>query len=138
MEKIIKGNVWTLRFVAGEILVGPPKALFMDEISTGLDSSTTHRIVKCLAQFCHILEDTVMISLLQPDPGTFELFDDVVLLSEGHIVYHGPRQHVLAFFESCGFQCPDRKGVADFLQEVRLSRPWKFNVPSIPNRGYSS
>lgn len=102
----------------GEIIVGPPKALMMDEISTGLDSSTTYRIVKCLSQYCYILEDTIMISLLQPDPETFALFDDVVLLSEGHIVYHGPREHILEFFESCGFKCPDRKGIADFLQEV--------------------
>jgi ABC-type multidrug transport system ATPase subunit len=28
----------------GEMLVGPAKALFMDEISTGLDSSTTFQI----------------------------------------------------------------------------------------------
>lgn len=105
----------------GEIIVGPPKALMMDEISTGLDSSTTHRIVKCLSQFCHILEDTIMISLLQPDPETFNLFDDVILLSEGHIVYHGPREYILEFFESCGFSCPERKGIADFLQEVTIS-----------------
>ncbi|KAG9131354.1 hypothetical protein Leryth_006179 [Lithospermum erythrorhizon] len=30
----------------------------------------------------------------------------------------GPREHVLEFFESMGFECPERKGVADFLQEV--------------------
>jgi len=27
---------------------------------------------------------------------------------------------VLEFFESMGFQCPERKGVADFLQEVSV------------------
>jgi ABC-type multidrug transport system ATPase subunit len=30
------------------MLVGPTKVLFMDEISTGLDSSTTFQIVKCI------------------------------------------------------------------------------------------
>lgn len=34
------------------------------------------------------------------------------------VVYHGPREQVMSFFASCGFQCPDRKGIADFLQEV--------------------
>lgn len=28
------------------------------------------------------------------------------------------RAQVLPFFESMGFKCPPRKGVADFLQEV--------------------
>lgn len=36
----------------------------------------------------------------------------------GYLVYHGPRENVLDFFEPLGFRCPERKGVADFLQEV--------------------
>ncbi|XP_010513222.1 PREDICTED: ABC transporter G family member 31-like [Camelina sativa] len=34
------------------------------------------------------------------------------------MVYQGPRQDVVGFFESLGFRLPPRKGVADFLQEV--------------------
>ncbi|XP_025012241.2 pleiotropic drug resistance protein 1 isoform X2 [Ricinus communis] len=106
------------RLTTGEMLVGPARALFMDEISTGLDSSTTFQIVNSLRQSIHILGGTALISLLQPAPETFDLFDDVILLSEGQIVYQGPRQNVLEFFEYTGFKCPERKGPADFLQEV--------------------
>jgi len=106
------------RVTTGEMIVGPTMALFMDEISTGLDSSTTFQIVKCLSQFCHVMEATIMMSLLQPAPETFELFDDILLLSEGQVVYHGPKENVLEFFQGCGFKCPERKGIADFLQEV--------------------
>lgn len=105
---------------AGEMLVGPARALFMDEISTGLDSSTTFQIVNSLRQSVHILQGTAVISLLQPAPETYDLFDDIILLSDGQIVYEGPREYVLEFFESMGFKCPERKGVADFLQEVTL------------------
>ncbi|WJX79102.1 transcription factor, variant 2 [Trifolium repens] len=77
------------RVTTGEMLVGPYKALFMDEISTGLDSSTTFQVVNSMRQYVHILKGTA-----------------------------GPREHVLEFFESMGFKCPNRKGVADFLQEV--------------------
>nr|DAD44607.1 TPA_asm: hypothetical protein HUJ06_002837 [Nelumbo nucifera] len=100
------------------MIVGPTKTLFMDEISTGLDSSTTFQIVRCLQQVVHLTEATILMSLLQPAPETFDLFDDVILLSEGQIVYHGPREHVVEFFESCDFRCPERKDIADFLQEV--------------------
>ncbi|XP_042507477.1 pleiotropic drug resistance protein 1-like [Macadamia integrifolia] len=106
------------RVTTGEMLVGPSRALFMDEISTGLDSSTTFQIVNSIKQYIHILRGTAFISLLQPAPETYELFDDIILLSDGQIVYQGPREHVLEFFESVGFKCPERKGVADFLQEV--------------------
>ncbi|KAL4352228.1 hypothetical protein GQ457_06G011560 [Hibiscus cannabinus] len=128
------------RVTTGEMIVGPTKTLFMDEISTGLDSSTTYQIVKCLQQIPHLTDATIFMSLLQPAPETFDLFDDIVLISEGRIVglnsinliinpglififiydliLTSPREHVVEFFESCGFKCPERKGTADFLQEV--------------------
>ncbi|KAL2324893.1 hypothetical protein Fmac_023951 [Flemingia macrophylla] len=106
------------RLTTGEMLVGPANVFLMDEISTGLDSSTTFQIIKFLRQLVHAMDVTMMISLLQPAPETFDLFDDLILLSEGHIVYQGPRENVLKFFENVGFKCPERKGIADFLQEV--------------------
>ncbi|RVW28972.1 Pleiotropic drug resistance protein 1 [Vitis vinifera] len=75
------------RVTTGEMLVGPSKALFMDEISTGLDSSTTYQIVNSLKQTIHILNGTAVISLLQPAPETYNLFDDIILLSDSQIVY---------------------------------------------------
>uniref|UniRef100_A0A5B6Z2Y3 Putative pleiotropic drug resistance protein 3-like n=1 Tax=Davidia involucrata TaxID=16924 RepID=A0A5B6Z2Y3_DAVIN len=106
------------RLTTGEMIVGPTKTLFMDEISTGLDSSTTFQIVAYLQQLVHITDTTALIALLQPAPETFELFDDLILMAEGKILYHGPRSCALQFFEDCGFKCPERKGAADFLQEV--------------------
>ncbi|CAL5375852.1 unnamed protein product [Camellia sinensis] len=134
------------RVTTGEMIVGPTKILFMDEISTGLDTSTTFQIVKCLQQFVHLTEATIFMSLLQPAPETFNLFDDIIFLSEGQIVYQGPRDHVLDFFKCCGFKCPDRKGTADFLQEVTSrkdqeqywadkSEPYQYiSAPEFANR----
>ncbi|CAN4119473.1 unnamed protein product [Withania somnifera] len=121
------------RVTTGEMLVGPAKAFFMDEISKGLDSSTTYQIVKFMRQMVHVNDITMVISLLQPDPETFDLFDDVILLSEGQIVYQGPRENILEFFKYMGFRCPERKGNADLDQEqywFRNSRPYVYiSVP---------
>ncbi|KAK7264733.1 hypothetical protein RJT34_32343 [Clitoria ternatea] len=77
-----------------------------------------------------------LLSLLQPAPETYEFFDDLILMAEGKIVYHGPRSQALQFFKDCGFWCPERKGVADFLQEViskkDLRQYWYLN--GIPYR----
>ncbi|KAM3274261.1 hypothetical protein ACQJBY_043426 [Aegilops geniculata] len=118
------------------MIVGPSKALFMDEISTGLDSSTTFQIVSCLQQLAHISESTILVSLLQPAPETYELFDDIILMAEGQIVYHGPKGYIMSFFESCGFKCPERKGSADFLQEV-LSKKDQQQYWSRTEEGYN-
>ncbi|MFS7986455.1 putative ABC-type sulfate transporter [Helianthus anomalus] len=106
------------RLTTGEMIVGPTKALYMDDISNGLDSSTTYQIITCLQQLAHITDASILISLLQPSPEAFDLFDDILLMAEGMIVYHGPCSNVLEYFEGLGFKCPERKGVADFLQEV--------------------
>ncbi|KDP32332.1 hypothetical protein JCGZ_13257 [Jatropha curcas] len=121
------------RLTTGELLVGPARALFMDEISNGLDSSTTYQIIKYLRHSTCALDATTVISLLQPAPETYELFDDVILLCEGQIVYQGPRDTVLDFFSCMGFRCPQRKNVADFLQEVTSKKDqeqyWSANRP---------
>ncbi|KAH7835709.1 hypothetical protein Vadar_029098 [Vaccinium darrowii] len=124
------------RLTTGEMIIGPTKALFMDEISNGLDSSTTYQVIVCLQQLAHIANATVLMGLLQPAPETFDLFDDIILMAEGKIVYHGPRSHVLEFFEDCGFRCPERKGVADFLQEV-ISRKDQAQYWHQAERSYS-
>ncbi|KAL6330920.1 hypothetical protein AAG906_009348 [Vitis piasezkii] len=113
------------RVTIGEMLVGPSMAFFMDNISTGLDSSTTFQIINSIKQSIHILNKTTLISLLQPAPETYDLFDDIILISEGQIVYQGPCEYVLEFFESMGFRCPERKGIADYLQEVTSRKDQK-------------
>uniref|UniRef100_A0A0E0QPX7 ABC transporter domain-containing protein n=1 Tax=Oryza rufipogon TaxID=4529 RepID=A0A0E0QPX7_ORYRU len=81
------------RVTTAEMIVTPGRALFMDEISTGLDSSTTYNIVDSIRQTIHIVGGTAVIALLQPAPETYELFDDIILLSDGQVVYNGPREH---------------------------------------------
>ncbi|KAG8367402.1 hypothetical protein BUALT_Bualt16G0068200 [Buddleja alternifolia] len=123
------------RVTTGELLVGPSRVLFMDEISTGLDSSTTYQIINYLRHSTRALDGTTVISLLQPAPETYELFDDVILLSEGRIVYQGPRTAALEFFAHMGFYCPERKNVADFLQEV-VSMKDQEQYWAFPDRPY--
>ena len=58
--------------------------MMQDEISTGLDSSTTFQIVKYLRDLAHTQQNTMLISLLQPAPESYNLFDDVLLIAEGN------------------------------------------------------
>ncbi|GJU56361.1 plant PDR ABC transporter associated protein [Tanacetum coccineum] len=73
----------------GEMLVGPANVFLMDETSNGLDSSTTYRITNFLGQMVNSMDLTMVISLLKPDPETYKLFYDVILMSKGQIVYQG-------------------------------------------------
>ena len=79
-----------------------------------------------------LMQATILTALLQPQPEAYDLFDDVLLMAEGSIIYHGPREDIVPFFESCGFKCPERKGVPDFLQEVtsKKDQAIAFRCPS--------
>ncbi|KAI3429335.1 hypothetical protein D9Q98_005430 [Chlorella vulgaris] len=108
------------RVTLGEMTVGPSKVIFADEISTGLDSATTFDIVTGMREHARHSRSTQLIALLQPTPETIELFDDVMMLSAGKIIWQGPVSGVLPFFRGLGFACPPRRNVADFLQEVPM------------------
>lgn len=40
------------------------------------------------------MQATYLISLLQPAPEVFDLFDDVMLMAGRRIVFHGPKEEV--------------------------------------------
>jgi ABC-type multidrug transport system ATPase subunit len=43
---------------------------------------------------------TVVCSIHQPRSSIFKMFDDLLLLSEGRVVYFGPAEGVLQHFEA--------------------------------------
>ncbi|GMF44081.1 unnamed protein product [Phytophthora lilii] len=98
----------------------------MDEISTGLDSATTFDIITTQRSIAKTLGKTVVISLLQPSPEIFALFDSVLILNAGEVMYHGPRDQALPYFESLGFHCPPHRDTADFLLDLGTNQQMKY------------
>ena len=89
-----------------------------DEISTGLDAAVTYDIVHSIVTFAKAARTTRVVSLLQPGPETFCLFDEVILLAKGYVIYSGPINEVVAYFESLGYKQSSTIDVADFLQLI--------------------
>jgi ABC-type multidrug transport system ATPase subunit len=73
------------------------------------DAATLFSAMRWLRAMTHHLHLTVIVSLLQPPPETFALFDDVLLMNEGTIVYHGPVSSAVSFMRDVGFVIPPRK-----------------------------
>ncbi|KAG3232350.1 ABC transporter G family member 34 [Phytophthora idaei] len=119
------------RVTIGEVLVGGQSLFLCDEISTGLDSAATFDIIKSLRTWCKTLGGSAVIALLQPTPEVVEMFDDILMVNEGHMVYHGPRTEILDYFEGHGFTCPPRVDPADFLIEVTSGRGHRYANGSI-------
>ncbi len=71
-----------------------------------------------IVNFSKAAGTTRLVSLLQPGPETFSLFDEVILLAEGRLIYSGPIDEVVDYFASLGYKQPNTMDVADFLQSV--------------------
>ncbi|OWZ12170.1 ABC transporter [Phytophthora megakarya] len=122
------------RVTTGEMEFGNKYVMMMDEISTGPDSAATFDIIATQRSIAKKFRKTVVISLLQPSPDVFELFDDVVVMNEGYIMFHGPRVDVLEYFESQGFKCPPRRDTADFLLDLGTDKQEQYEITMISSR----
>jgi ABC-type multidrug transport system ATPase subunit/ABC-type multidrug transport system permease subunit len=84
--------------VAEELLV-EPRILFLDEPTTGLDSSTAMELVRTLVGIAG-RGKTVLLSLHQPRRDIFEMFDHVIVLCKGgRVVYEGAVQAVDTYLQ---------------------------------------
>ena len=54
----------------------------------------------------------------QPRSSIFELFDDLLLLSEGRAVYSGSAAGAVDYFAARGHPCPERYNPAEFLADL--------------------
>jgi len=68
----------------------------------------------------------MLISLLQPAPETVANFDEMILVSEGRIIYAGRVDEVIDHFCSLGYNIPERMDVADWLQELATKDGWVY------------
>ncbi|RAW21901.1 Pleiotropic drug resistance protein 1 [Phytophthora cactorum] len=116
------------RVTTGELSFGNKYVMMMDEISTGLDSAATFDIITTQRSLAKKFHKTVVISLLQPSPEVFALFDDVMILNGGHLMYHGPCKEALGYFETLGFKCPPSRDVADFLLDIGTNKQYQYEV----------
>lgn len=57
-----------------------------------------------------------LVSLLQPPPETVALFDELILVDHGRVIYSGPLDGFVPYFESLGYFLPDNMDGADWLQ----------------------
>lgn len=102
----------------GEVLLTEPRILCGDEITAGLDAAMAEEIVLRLQQYARQADATVVLALKQATPVMYSLFDDVVLLSDGHVLYHGPGSDLEENLASRGFPAPVEGDFADWLSAL--------------------
>ena len=94
------------RLTLGEMLITPRPIKVMDSITDGLDAATAVDIIRYLRASCQQNNHSYLIALNQAPSTIYELFDEVILMSGGEVIYHGTRAQAAPYFTSLGFHCP--------------------------------
>ncbi|KAI8846552.1 P-loop containing nucleoside triphosphate hydrolase protein [Chytridium lagenaria] len=103
--------------VAMELLTDP-SLLFLDEPTSGLDAVTALSLCKTLKRLANDRGCTVITTIHQPQSKIFSLFDDILLLNQGTVVYYGPISNIYDFFAAAGYPCPPHTNFADHMLDV--------------------
>ncbi|KAJ7234181.1 hypothetical protein B0H12DRAFT_1143058 [Mycena haematopus] len=101
-------------------LVTSPSILFLDEPTSGLDSYNAFNVVECLVSLARDYNRTVIFTIHQPRSNIVALFDQLILLAAGKLVYSGEFAKCQAYFAEIGQPCPPGFNIADFLIDLTV------------------
>jgi len=111
------------RLSIGVGLISNPSVLFLDEPTTGLDSTAAYSIVSYLVKLARKINIAIIMTIHQPSAMVFDMLDDLFLLERGRIVYGGSIQNAKLYFDSLGFSNPDSINPADYYLELVQNKP---------------
>ena len=83
-----------------------------------MDSFQALNVVQTLKVLCEH-GCVVVMSIHQPRSSIYQLFDQLVLLAEGRLVYGGPAgKSAVEYFSKLNFKCPDLYNPADYFLDI--------------------
>eukprot|EP00659_Diplonema_papillatum_P005837 gene5837-8939_t len=140
-------------------LVANPRVLFLDEPTSGLDSYNALIVMQtiarlktssCTTQFASFFDyqTAIVFSIHQPSKEIYDTFDNLLLLSKGHLLYCGSAAAAVDTCAALGYRAPDSiSNPADFLLKMAstlsldersaLSRAATARILSLSNSGHA-
>ena len=101
----------------GVELITNPNLIFLDEPTTGLDSYTATNVIEVLKELAGSGR-TVVSTIHQPNSDIYEMFDKLMLLAGGKVLYHNDSNSAVDYFKNQGFECPSLTNPADYFMNM--------------------
>ena len=87
---------------------------------SGLDSYNAYNVIESLKTLAKTYNRTVIFTIHQPQSNIVALFDRLLLLAKGQLVYAGDSSRAPAHFEKIGHECPKGYNIADYLIDLTV------------------
>lgn len=98
-------------------MLSNPSIIFLDEPTSGLDSFQALNVMSTLSDLSRTGR-TIISTIHQPRSSIFALFENLILLSEGRLIYFGKAASALDYFSSRGFTCPEHYNPGDYFMDL--------------------
>jgi hypothetical protein len=86
----------------------------------GLDSYNAYNVIESLKTLARTFHRTVIFTIHQPQSNIVALFDRLLLLAKGQMVYSGESVRAQEHFEKLEHPCPPGYNIADFLIDLTV------------------
>jgi ABC-type multidrug transport system ATPase subunit len=115
--------------------------ILADEPTTGLDSTVALHVVDSLRMLAKKHNMTVVCTIHQPRSQIWDMFDKVMVLSEGRSMYFGTANELPSFLSNAGLDVPEFVNPADLILDLvavdyrnpEVERESKVRVESVGN-----
>lgn len=112
--------------IGNEILTGP-SMIFLDEPTSGLDSAASLSLFKNIKDLA-AAGRTVVVVLHQPSSEMFSMFDKLMIMADGKLVYYGNAGDAIEYFASKNCICPPYYNPADYFLKITSNEEQKTDL----------
>jgi ATP-binding cassette subfamily G (WHITE) protein 2 len=94
---------------------------FLDEPTSGLSSTDSELVMQGLRNFSRLTKTSCLVVIHQPKEAIFDMFDHLILLTDGRCAYNGPVDEVKVYLSNIGVPVPVYSNPADFIMDCVTS-----------------
>lgn len=114
------------RVCIGIELISEPVIFILDEPTSGLDSFTAELVISLLKVQAN-KGKTIIFTIHQPSTSIFQMFDRLILMTEGHFIYQGTAQKSMKYFEKINFKCLEHTNPPDhYIRTIHIKHRKSF------------